>query len=182
MMIPSDQPTSLETGDRPSPHSEQLALIPTMTQPAESSLSISINLEQCAADLMDIVPTVMQFIRAEMRAQHEADLSVPQFRVLAYLRRHPDSSLSDVAEHIGVTRATASAMTDRLVQRGFVSRVEDPNERRHIMLNLTEIGSIHLQQARAATLATITTLLSPLSTDQLATLATSLTLLKHLFS
>ncbi|MBD2101646.1 MarR family winged helix-turn-helix transcriptional regulator [Leptolyngbya sp. FACHB-261] len=137
--------------------------------------------EQCAAQLMDAIPSAMQFIRAEMRSQSISLLSVPQFRVLAYLRRHPDSSLSEVAEHIGVTRATASTTTERLVQRGFISRVEDPKERRHVMLNLTEMGSTHLQQSREATLHKIAALLTALPHDQLASLSEGLVVLHQLF-
>jgi DNA-binding MarR family transcriptional regulator len=138
--------------------------------------------EQCAAELMEAIPPVMQFIRTEMRSQNAPVLSVPQFRALNYLRRHPDASLSEVAEHVGITRASASTLIERLVQRSFVTRADDPNERRHVMLNLTEMGSNHLQQARTATLHKIAILLEMLSPEELNQLCTSLATLKDLFT
>ncbi len=136
---------------------------------------------QCATELMETIPAVMQFIRTEMRGQNAALLSVPQFRVLAFLSRRPGSSLSEVAEHLGVTRATASAMTDRLVQRGFLSRIDDPQKRRQVMLDLTEIGSNQLQQSRGKTRDTIAALMQPLTEEQLLDMSTGLAILRKVF-
>ncbi|HEY9642874.1 MAG TPA: MarR family transcriptional regulator [Coleofasciculaceae cyanobacterium] len=136
---------------------------------------------QCATELMETIPPIMQFIRAEMRSQSASLLSVPQFRVLAFLNRHPGVSLSEVAEHLGVTRATASAMTDRLVQRGFVSRTEHPQERRQVVLNLTEPGSVHLQQSREKTRDTIAGLMHNLTEEQLVSVAAGLAVLRKVF-
>ena len=58
---------------------------------------------ECARRVMELIPAVMRCIRAEMRQQCRNQLSVPQFRPLAYVRRQPGVSLSEVAEHIGVT-------------------------------------------------------------------------------
>lgn len=106
--------------------------------------------EQCATEVMETIPLVMQFLRGEMR-KNSSLLSVPQFRSLAFLDRHPGASLSDLAEHLGVTRATASAITERLVQRNLVDRTERPQERRHVDLKLTEAGTMYLQQLRQTT-------------------------------
>jgi DNA-binding MarR family transcriptional regulator len=130
---------------------------------------------------METMPTIMQFIRTEMRSQSASLLSVPQFRVLAFLSRCPGSSLSAVAEHLGVTRATASAMTDRLVQRALVNRTEDPQERRHVLLHLTEAGSSHLQHSREKTRDTIAALLHNLTDEQLLSVSTGLIILRKVF-
>ena len=137
--------------------------------------------DQCAADLMETIHPIVQFIRTEMRSQREASLSVPQFRVLAFLSRHPGVSLSEVAEHLGVTRATASTMVDRLVQHSLVDRADDPQERRHVMLNLTKTGDDRLEQMREATRHKIAALLDELTADELADVAAGLAALRRTF-
>jgi len=124
--------------------------------------------EQCAASMMEAIHPIMQFIRTEMRKERDPSLSVPQFRVLAFLSLHPGVSLSDVADHLGVTRATASSLVDRLVKRGLVDRLEHPQERRHIMLNLTKPGKEQLQQMREMTRQKIAELLTDFSSEELA--------------
>ena len=137
--------------------------------------------EQCAAELLEAIHPIMQFVRTEMRSQRELFLSVPQFRVLAFLSLHPGASLSEVAEHLGVTRATASAMIERLVQRSLIDRVEHAQERRHIMLKLTEPGSNHLQQMREVTRHKIAELLAKLTTQELADVSAGLLILEQVF-
>lgn len=137
--------------------------------------------EQCAAILMETMHPIMQFIRAEMRSQREPSLSVPQFRLLAFLNHHPGASLSEVSEHLGVTRATASAMTERLVQRDWVDRTADPQERRQIMLTLTESGRTHLEQMQDSTRRRLAELLNQLSPAELADVSTGLAILSQIF-
>lgn len=137
--------------------------------------------EHCASKLMETVPSVMQFIRAEMRSQREPSLSVPQFRVLVYLDRHPNASLSAVADHLGVTRATASTTVDRLVRQGFIDRAEHPEERRLVMLKLTEVGTDRLTQMRQTTRQKIVAMLGGLSSDELNHITAGLELLNQVF-
>ena len=145
-------------------------------QPIESMTS-----EQCATELMEAIHPIVQFMRTEMRSQRESSLSVPQFRLLAFLSRHPEASLSEVAEHLGVTRATASAMTERLVQHGLVDRADHPQERRQIMLKLTESGSTRLEQMRESTRRKIAHVLGELTVEELTKVSGVLTLLGQLF-
>lgn len=79
----------------------------------------------------------MRVLRHEMRREVGEALSVPQFRVLAFLGRNGGRSLSTVAEFIAVAAASASAMVERLVRRGLVVREGDPKERRRVRLRLT---------------------------------------------
>ncbi|MEC4818559.1 MAG: MarR family transcriptional regulator, partial [Scytonema sp. PMC 1069.18] len=137
--------------------------------------------EECAARVMETIPLVMKAIRAEMRAVGSTTLSVPQFRTLAFLDRNPGVSLSDLAEHLGVTRATASATIERLVQRDYVARKDHPQERRRVVLNLTEAGTHHLQQARVHTRRYISDLLNYLSEEEVLQIEKGLGLLKQIF-
>ena len=137
--------------------------------------------ELCAHEVMETVPLVMHFIRTEMRSRRAPLLSVPQFRVLTYLNRVPGAPLASVAEHLGVTRSTASAIVDRLVRRKLVNRTEDPQERRCVVLTLTAAGAQHLQQAREAACADIAKVLAGLSAADLLRVTAGLALLGGAF-
>ncbi|MGH9549831.1 MAG: MarR family winged helix-turn-helix transcriptional regulator [Terriglobales bacterium] len=99
-----------------------------------------------AAEILECTPRIMYFIRREIRRQLKGS-SLPQVRVLAFLSRSPGATLSLLAESLGVTKATASNLTDKLVQRGWVNRIEDPNERRCVLLSLTEEGEKQFRKA-----------------------------------
>jgi DNA-binding MarR family transcriptional regulator len=137
--------------------------------------------KDCAATVMETIPLVMRAIRADMRAIGSTTLSVPQFRTLAFLDRNPGTSLSDLAEHLGVTRATASATIERLVQRNYVHRNDHPQERRRVVLKLTEDGLHHLEQARKQTRDRIADLFNNLTEEQILQIEEGLILLKQVF-
>ena len=59
--------------------------------------------EECARELLEVVPLVMRDIRTQMRSERTPDLTVPQFRTMLFIDRNMGASLSEVAEHIGIT-------------------------------------------------------------------------------
>jgi MarR family transcriptional regulator for hemolysin len=112
---------------------------------------MTVTADTCARDVLDVVPLVMRAIRHEMRS-HRTDLSVPQFRTLAFIRNHEGTSLSAVAENIGLTLPTMSKLVEGLVQRKLVTRELAAHDRRCVTLTLTETGLSTMRAAREATL------------------------------
>jgi len=137
--------------------------------------------EECAARVMETIPLLMRFIRAEMRTHSAVSLSIPQLRSLAFLNRNPGASLSEVAEHLGVTCATASTTIERLVQRDWVQRTDHLQERRRIVLNLTAEGKHLLEQSQEKTRAHIANILESLTPEQVSHVGEGLALLKNVF-
>ncbi|MDZ8050822.1 MAG: MarR family winged helix-turn-helix transcriptional regulator [Aulosira sp. ZfuVER01] len=137
--------------------------------------------EECAARVMETVPLLMRFIRADMRSHNAESLSIPQLRSLAFLNRNPGASLSAVAEHLGVTCATASTTIERLVQRSLVQRTDHPQERRRIVLNLTEEGKLLLKQSQDKTRTHIADILESLTPEEVSHVEEGLALLKNVF-
>ncbi len=137
--------------------------------------------EDCATEVIEAIPVVMQFIRAEMRRQGAQVLSVPQFRALRFFSQYSGASLSELAEHLGVTRATASAIVERLVRRALVNRSEHPQERRRNWHTLTPEGAQLLQDARRAARQSMVVALGELSESQLQQITAGALLLKGVF-
>src|SRR5215813_3714125 len=70
----------------------------------------------------------------------EVDVSARQVSILDHLDANHPTMLSDLAQHLGVTPATMSLAIGRLVERGYVTRVLDPVDRRKVQLRLTADG------------------------------------------
>jgi DNA-binding MarR family transcriptional regulator len=94
----------------------------------------SISLDECARQVLETVPLVMRTVRAEMRRHRAADLSVPQFRTLTFLSRQAGASLSQVAEHIGLTLPSMSSLVEGLVERKLILRNTHSVDRRRVTL------------------------------------------------
>lgn len=138
--------------------------------------------QSCARAVLDTVPAIIQAIRVEMRLERMHDLSVPQFRTLAYIARHPGCSLSDVAEFIGLTLPTMSVLINGLVEEGLVLRQSSLIDRRRVMLNLTPAGDAVHSRALEGTMAWLQHLLAPLSADECRTVVQAMELLRPIFA
>jgi DNA-binding MarR family transcriptional regulator len=136
---------------------------------------------ECACGVLDTVPMVMWAIRAEMRSHRTAGLSVPQFRTLAFLDQHGGASLSEAAEHLGLTLSSTSRLVDLLVERGLATRQEDANDRRRLVLHLTEPGRAVLAVVYTATQHYLEERLASLSPEQCALVTAAMGYLRLVF-
>src|SRR5688572_17069044 len=75
-----------------------------------------------------------------LQAWEERGLSFPQLRILFHVRNQPGIGVREVAEVLHVSRSAVSQQVDKLVTRGLVHRSDNPVDRRHIHLSLTEEG------------------------------------------
>ena len=69
-----------------------------------------------------------------------ADLTFTQLRALSVLARKQPQRMSDLADALDMTPASASALIDRIDQRGFVTRRSDPDDRRTVRVELSRRG------------------------------------------
>ena len=138
-------------------------------------------LDPCVRELMDTAPKIMQAIRVEMRRGRGSDISIPQFRTLAFIQRNPDSSLSDLAGHLGLTLPSVSKLVDGLVKQKLVLRQESKTDRRRLTLGLTSTGASIVNSSRANAQARLAKKLENLSVTELETIYQALQLLRPVF-
>lgn len=138
--------------------------------------------DACAALLLDTAPLVMRRIRAQMRGHRAADLSVPQFRALGFIRRHARASLGEVAEHLGLTPPATSRLVDGLVARGYLQRQPSAADRRTVELTASAKGVSMLDATRERALADLQERLAPLSVSDRQILISALETLQALFA
>lgn len=68
--------------------------------------------------------------------------------VLGILRDHGAMAPSELGERLIVTRATVTGLLDSLQRRGFVTRSQNPADRRSLVVEITPEGLLVLQQLR----------------------------------
>lgn len=139
-------------------------------------------LKICARELMEIPPQIVQSIRVEMRQGRGSDLSIPQFRTLRFIQIHADSSLSNLADHLGLTLPSVSKLVDGLVKQELVLRQEAASDRRCLALLLTPAGEAIVNLAREAAQAKLAETLGSLSETELETIGRAMDLLRPLFT
>jgi DNA-binding MarR family transcriptional regulator len=138
--------------------------------------------DECAHIVFEVVPQVMQSLRAEMRRQRGPDLSVLQLRALAFLRNNPGATLSHLAEHVGLTLPSMSSQVSGLVARDLIDRAISPEDRRYVTLKLTEQGESLLDATRQSAQENLAMSLSVLSPEECAVVIEAMHLLARVFA
>ena len=68
------------------------------------------------------------------------ELTPPQMHTLMALRSQGQMTMKELAETMGVSASSTSAMVDRLVEMGAVEREHSQVDRREVVVRVTEIG------------------------------------------
>jgi MarR family transcriptional regulator, lower aerobic nicotinate degradation pathway regulator len=91
----------------------------------------------------------------------EHDLSVTQARLLGVLRdRTP--TMNQLARLLGLDKSSVSGLVDRAERRGLVVRVPSAEDKRAVLVGLTDQGRSLVSQAAARFGADLTAMLDPL--------------------
>ncbi len=94
----------------------------------------------------DLVPALLTASRALVGisarsiAEVEETVTITQFRTLVVLESHGPSRLNRLADRLGVNSSTALRTIDRMVAAGLVVRRANENDRREVVIELSERG------------------------------------------
>lgn len=83
---------------------------------------------------------VLVGVSARSLSEVEEAVTVTQFRTLVVLESQGEINLSGLADRLGVNASTALRMIDRLLVAGLVTRRDNPDTRREVLLGLSPDG------------------------------------------
>ena len=105
---------------------------------------ISIDEISTSAQVTEIFSLLDQVARRLREIQRktvsEINLTPPQFQTLRLLWEQDGQPFKDLAEANGCTRPTMTGIVDTLEKNGLVSRQPNPEDRRSLLVTLTEKG------------------------------------------
>lgn len=133
---------------------------------------------RAARALLTTLPLIMRNVGGAMR-DSGADVTPHQHRLLTMIAARP-RTLSQIANIQGVTPATATTLVTTLENRGWVHRGHDAEDRRKVVVTLTDAGMEHLAIAQEAAERGMADALLPLAADDLDRLLQGLAVLDKL--
>ena len=124
---------------------------------------------------VEIILGFMHYFMHSIRVQDyrpwvQIELTKEQLRVIFLLYHKGQSSPGEIALAFGVPKANVTSVIDRLVNKGLVSRHENPSDRRRYLLSLTDDGKNRVVRLREIRIATITRVLERMPDDALDSL------------
>ncbi len=131
---------------------------------APAALSADLALDR----FWETVPPLWGQIRGHIRAvaRENFQLGVEQFQVLRLIRQGRDS-VSEIAAARNISRSAVSQAVDVLCHRSFLTRAEDPADRRHTRLTLTGQGNAVLDTVFGETRAWMKSRMTSFGSEEL---------------
>ncbi len=103
-----------------------------------------------------------------------AGVSMSHLHVMWMLKRHGELSMGRLAEMLDVGLSNASGLIDRMAERGLVERVRVPDDRRLVLVALSDHGRQMLDHADVLRSDLLETILRRLEPAQLQRVAVAL--------
>jgi DNA-binding MarR family transcriptional regulator len=95
----------------------------------------------------------------------ELDLTYAQSQVLFHVADHPGCHMGDVAKAFGVTLPAVTHIVDRLEEKQFLARTDDPGDRRVYILELTRAGRTLVEELHGLQLSGLEAVLRRMTAD-----------------
>jgi len=107
----------------------------------------------------------------------DLSLTVPQLKCMFFISNQGKTNFRKLAERMKVSPSNITGIIDRLVEQGLVSRMENPEDRRILNLQITSKGEALIAELRERRSIYLTQMLADLNTKQLDNIARGLELL-----
>ncbi|MGC9042391.1 MAG: MarR family winged helix-turn-helix transcriptional regulator [Myxococcota bacterium] len=106
-----------------------------------------------------------------LSVMYESRLTLPQVVALHYIFHCKQCSISSISERLNLSLGATSHLVDRLVQIGYLSREENPEDRRMKLITITKKGNEFLTKLNESRTADMMGALSMIEGDKIQRLA-----------
>lgn len=133
------------------------------------------NFPQITSNLFDIMVILHKKVFNPLVISKAINLTPAQFSVLFYLMRKDNSSVTDAAKYLKISKPNMTPILDSLINIGYISRQRDLKDRRVIRLNLTDSGRDFYDDMKKANLHIVEEIFSEYTDEELKHLLVSST-------
>ena len=104
-------------------------------------MSTAPNKESLVENILTLADTLFrQLLPTVPKNLLTLDITMPQTKIMLILYVHGPRRMSDIAFELDVTLPTATSLIERLVEKNYVLRETQPDDRRVVLCRLSEAG------------------------------------------
>ena len=105
---------------------------------------MSVTRQQLSFAIAQLMPRIIQGIQLEFLVKRS--VTQTQFVVLVAIHSAGRSPMSALADNMHVSLPTMSGIVERLVKAGYIRRLEEPQDRRQVVIELARKGEQMIKQ------------------------------------
>lgn len=136
--------------------------------------------DRVAAGLLAMMPLYHRYI---LRTTSKVSgIQIAQYRALGMLMKYGSLPMSELCGLLFISKPYMTVLADSLVENGWAERRKDPEDRRVIIMAITQKGKKHLRAGFNLYHADVKNLISRLGTEDLRAMSAALEELQRIFS
>jgi DNA-binding MarR family transcriptional regulator len=136
-------------------------------------------MDKAADGLLALMPVYHNHICRINR--RNSGLEAAQYRVLGVLMKSGSHPISEIGRALYISKPYMTVLIDSLMEKGWIERRNDPDDRRVILISITPGGKKHLRQAFEVYKTDVKILLAVLGSEDIEKLCSSLEKLQKIF-
>ena len=139
-------------------------------------------IESISNDLIGILPIIHKQLINFVSEGIKIDISNYHFAILGILSKYGLLPVSEIGRRLYISKPQMTAMVDKLVNLGFVTRSQTTEDRRVINISLTPQGSLILAAAQENIKNNLAVKMSVLNKEDLLAFSAALKIIKEVSS
>ena len=132
--------------------------------------------------LKNLFYKILRIQERDVAMASNSQLSRTEMHVLEIVQDVPNVTLTQIAEMLGITKATASVTIARLEKKKYLHKVKLDEDKRKSLLKLTELGAVCYEKHRQFHDSMVQSLLQEFRIEEYPTIVKSLEALLQFFN
>ncbi|AGB41630.1 transcriptional regulator [Halobacteroides halobius DSM 5150] len=116
------------------------------------------------------------------KAKQDIDLSPSHFKILFLINDLGKIPISEIAKNLHIAKSNMTPLIQKLIDKGYIERIRDKNDRRYINIALTKAGQEFIEEHKKIIANDLKKRLTVLSQEDLEQLSVSLNNVKRIIS
>ncbi|MBB6214404.1 DNA-binding MarR family transcriptional regulator [Anaerosolibacter carboniphilus] len=109
----------------------------------------------------------MNMRHAMMKEMDSSHLTMHQVFIMKMIKKHPETNLTTLCNHLSLAKSSLSLTVNRLVDEGYLQRIENKEDRRNIYFVLSDLGEKVFNEMREKNRELFSELVDGLSPEEL---------------
>jgi DNA-binding MarR family transcriptional regulator len=105
-------------------------------------------LDKTAELFLSVIPLIKRVIVRNPQPDHDVVVLKSQYPVLLVLKNYGTLSMSDLCNHLCMSKPQMSVLVDKMIEEGKIIRIHSGKDRRVILISLSSMGKKFLAVAR----------------------------------
>lgn len=130
-------------------------------------LTLSVEKHRDAEELANIIILLQRcFLLNLSKELANGNVSFPQYFLMGHLDQNGVASMTEIAQTMGHTTAAATGLVDRLENLDYVTRCHAKEDRRKVMVEITEKGQSLVHRIREDMIKNVEKVMGHLTTEE----------------